>query len=137
MIQHQPIDTHPATPVAKGKTILVVDDSSSFRTVVKLALQKAGYMVVEAVDGEDAVVLLDVHPPALIVCDVNMPRMDGLCFARHVKATVDHRFTPILMLTTESQESKKAEGRAAGVRAWITKPFQPAQLVDAVARLCP
>ncbi|MDZ7858295.1 response regulator [Sphaerotilus sp.] len=120
-----------------GKTILVIDDSSSFRTVVKLALQKAGYSVVEAVDGEDAVARLDTHPPALIVCDVNMPRMDGLSFARHVKTTAHHRFTPIIMLTTESQEAKKAEGRAAGVRAWITKPFQPSQLVDAVARLCP
>jgi two-component system chemotaxis response regulator CheY len=63
--------------------------------------------------------------------------MDGLSFARHVKTTADHRFTPIIMLTTESQEAKKTEGRAAGVRAWITKPFQPSQLVDAVARLCP
>jgi two-component system chemotaxis response regulator CheY len=125
------------TPLPAGKTILVIDDSSSFRTVVKLALQKAGYAVVEAVDGEDAVARLDAHPPALIVCDVNMPRMDGLSFARHVKTTANHRFTPIIMLTTESQDAKKAEGRAAGVRAWITKPFQPSQLVDAVARLCP
>lgn len=124
-------------PPSTGKTILVIDDSSSFRTVVKLALQKAGYAVVEAVDGEDAVARLDAYPPALIVCDVNMPRMDGLSFARHVKTTADHRFTPIIMLTTESQEAKKTEGRAAGVRAWITKPFQPSQLVDAVARLCP
>jgi two-component system chemotaxis response regulator CheY len=124
-------------PLSSAKTILVIDDSSSFRTVVKLALQKAGYAVVEAVDGEDAVARLDTHPPALIVCDVHMPRMDGLSFARHVKTTADHRFTPIIMLTTESQEAKKTEGRAAGVRAWITKPFQPSQLVDAVARLCP
>jgi two-component system, chemotaxis family, chemotaxis protein CheY len=97
-----------------GKTILVIDASSSCRTVVKLALQKAGYVVVEAVDGEDAVARLDTHPPALIVCDVNMPRMDGLSFARHVKTTTDHRFTPVIMLTTESQEAKKIEGRAAG-----------------------
>lgn len=134
------IRMHPdssSAPVANGKTILVVDDSSSFRTVVKLALQKAGYTVVEAVDGEDAVERLDLDPPSLIVCDVNMPRMDGLSFARHVKTLADHRFTPIIMLTTESQEARKAEGRAAGVRAWITKPFQPSQLVDAVARLCP
>lgn len=130
-----PISAHP--PVLNGKTILVIDDSSSCRTVVKLALQTAGYTVVEAVDGEDAVGLLDPHAPALIVCDVNMPRMDGLSFARHVKTTADHRFTPILMLAAESLEAKKAEGRAAGVRAWITKPFQPSQLVDAVARLCP
>ena len=120
-----------------SKTILVVDDSSSFRTVVKLALQKAGYTVIEAGDGKDASVKLNGQKINLIVCDVNMPRMDGLSFARHVKDSPVHKFTPIIMLTTESQESKKAEGKAAGVRAWITKPFQPSQLVDAVARLCP
>ena len=126
----------PCTP-SSGKTILVVDESGSFRTVVKLTLQKAGYAVVEAIDGEDAVGRLDTHPPALIVCDVDMPRMDGLSFARHVRTTTQHRFTPVIVLATESQEARKAEGRAAGVRAWITKPFQPTQLVDAVARLCP
>jgi len=120
-----------------SKTIMVVDDSGSFRTVIKLALSKAGYGVVEAVDGQDAVEKLAVHKPNLIVCDVNMPRMDGLSFARHVKGHATHRFTPMIMLTTESQDAKKAEGKAAGVRAWITKPFQPAQLVDAIARLCP
>jgi two-component system chemotaxis response regulator CheY len=120
-----------------AKTIMVIDDSSSFRVVVKLALQKAGYTVVEAVDGQDAVEKLDASKPNLIVCDVNMPRMSGLEFARHVKGNATHRFTPMIMLTTESQEAKKAEGKAAGVRAWITKPFQPSQLVDAVSRLCP
>jgi len=119
-----------------SKTILVVDDSGNFRTVVKLALVKAGYVVVEAVDGQDAAEKLADANPKLIVCDVNMPRMDGLAFARHVKASALHRFTPMIMLTTESQDAKKAEGKAAGVRAWITKPFQPSQLVDAVNRLC-
>lgn len=119
-----------------SKTVMVIDDSGSFRMVVKLALQKAGYAVVEAVDGQDATDKLSREKPNLIVCDVNMPRMDGLTFARNVKASPSHKFTPIIMLTTENQEAKKAEGRAAGVRAWITKPFQPAQLVDAVNRLC-
>lgn len=120
-----------------SKTIMVVDDSGSFRTVAKLALQKAGFLVVEAVDGLDAADKLGTARPNLIVCDVNMPRMDGLSFARHVKASPVHRFVPMIMLTTETQESKKAEGKAAGVRAWITKPFQPSQLVDAVTKLCP
>lgn len=120
-----------------SKTILVIDDSTSFRTVVKLALQKAGYTVLEAGDGQEAVDKLPTAKPNLIVCDVNMPRMDGLTFARHVRNHPVHKFTPIIMLTTESQESKKEEGKAAGVRAWITKPFQPSQLVDAVKRLCP
>lgn len=119
-----------------SKTIMVVDDSGSFRTVVKLALQKAGYTVVEAVDGKDALAKLDGSKVNLIVCDVNMPNMDGLSFLKQLKTMAAYRFTPVIMLTTESQESKKAEGRAAGAKAWITKPFQPSQLVDAVNRLC-
>lgn len=120
-----------------SKTILVVDDSGSFRTVVKLALQKAGYAVIEACDGKDAVDKVGgAQKINLIVCDVNMPNMDGLSFLRHLKSTPTHKFTPVIMLTTESQEAKKAEGKAAGARAWITKPFQPSQLVDAVNRLC-
>lgn len=119
-----------------SKTILVVDDSSSFRTVVKLALQKAGYTVIEAGDGKDASAKLNGQKINLIVCDVNMPNMDGLTFLRHLKTTGAYKFTPVIMLTTESQESKKAEGKAAGARAWITKPFQPSTLVDAVNKLC-
>ncbi len=115
---------------------MIVDDSGSFRTVVKLALQKAGYQTVEAMDGKDAVGKLDGRKLNLIVCDVNMPNMDGLSFLRHLKTTGSYKFTPVIMLTTESQEAKKAEGRAAGARAWITKPFQPSQLVEAVNRLC-
>jgi len=119
-----------------GKTVMVVDDSGSFRTVVKLALQKAGYTVIEACDGKDASTKLTGQKINLIVCDVNMPNMDGLTFLKHVKANANYKFTPVIMLTTESQEAKKAEGRAAGARAWITKPFQPSQLVDAVNTLC-
>ena len=118
-----------------SKTVMIVEDSGSFRTVVRMALQKAGYTVVEAVDGQDATEKLDGRKLNLIVCDVNMPRMDGISFVRHMQGT-NYKFTPVIMLTTESQETKKAEGRAAGVRAWITKPFQPSQLVDAVAKLC-
>jgi len=119
-----------------SKTILVVDDSGSFRTVVKLALQKAGYGVVEACDGKDALTKLDGSKVNLIVCDVNMPNMDGLTFLKQVKTMSAYKFTPVIMLTTESQDAKKAEGRAAGAKAWITKPFQPSQLVDAVNKLC-
>ena len=119
-----------------GKTVMIVDDSGSFRTVVKLVLQKAGYGVIEAVDGRDATTKLDGTKLNLIVCDVNMPNMDGLSFLRHLRTTGAYKFTPVIMLTTESQESKKAEGKAAGARAWITKPFQPSTLVDAVNKLC-
>jgi two-component system chemotaxis response regulator CheY len=119
-----------------SKTVMIVDDSGSFRTVVKLALQKSGYETVEAVDGQDAVTKLYGRKLNLIVCDVNMPNMDGLSFLRHLKTTGSYKFIPVIMLTTESQEAKKAEGKAAGARAWITKPFQPSQLVDAVNKLC-
>jgi two-component system chemotaxis response regulator CheY len=119
-----------------SKTVMIVDDSGSFRTVVKLALQKAGYETVEAIDGKDAVGKLDGRKLNMIVCDVNMPNMDGLSFVRHLKTTASYKFTPVIMLTTESQEAKKAEGKAAGARAWITKPFQPSQLVEAVNKLC-
>jgi len=119
-----------------AKTVMVVDDSGSFRTVVKLALQKAGYGVVEAIDGQDACDKLDGRPLSLIVCDVNMPRMDGLALLKHLKTQDQYKSTPVIMLTAESQESKKAAGRIAGARAWITKPFQPLQLLDAVNRLC-
>jgi len=120
-----------------SKTVMVIDDSGSFRTVVKLALQKAGYTVMEAGDGKEALAKLDGSVKVnLIVCDVNMPNMDGLTFLKQVKTQAAYKFVPVIMLTTESQEAKKAEGRAAGAKAWITKPFQPSQLVDAVNKLC-
>lgn len=118
-----------------SKTIMVVDDSGSFRTVVKLALQKAGYGVVEAVDGKDACNKLGAQKVNLIVCDVNMPNMDGLSFLRHVKEQAAHKFTPVIMLTTEAGEDKKAAGQAAGAKAWVVKPFKPEQMITAVAKL--
>lgn len=118
------------------KTVMIVEDSASFRSVVRLSLQKAGYGVVEAVDGQDATTKLDGRKLNLIVCDVNMPNMDGISFLKHLKTTGIYKFVPVVMLTTESQEAKRAEGRAAGARAWITKPFQPSVLVDAVNKLC-
>jgi two-component system, chemotaxis family, chemotaxis protein CheY len=119
-----------------AKTILIVDDSSSLRTVVKLALQRAGYEVHEAGDGKEALAQLDklgkVH---LIVSDVNMPNMDGITFVKHLKQHPRHKFAPVVMLTTEGQDAKKEEGRAAGAKAWIVKPFNPPQLLDAVSKL--
>ncbi|RVT52277.1 response regulator [Rubrivivax albus] len=119
-----------------AKTILIVDDSSSLRTVVKIALQRAGYDVVEASDGADALAKLNqlakVH---LIVSDVNMPNMDGITFVQQVKLHARHKFAPVIMLTTEDQAAKKDQGRAAGAKAWIVKPFNPPQLLDAVSKL--
>ncbi len=118
------------------KTILVIDDSASLRQLVRMSLQGAGYDVVEADDGSTALTKLDGRKLHLAVCDVNMPKLDGISFVKQARAKAEYRFLPVIMLTTESQESKKLEGKAAGAKAWITKPFQPSQLLDAVAKLC-
>ena len=118
------------------KTILIVDDSSSLRTVVKISLVRAGYDVIEAGDGKQGLTQLDKAGKVnLIVSDVNMPHMDGITFVTEVKKHPRHRFTPVIMLTTEGADGKKEQGRAAGAKAWITKPFNPPQLLDAVSKL--
>ncbi|HUN94307.1 MAG TPA: response regulator [Burkholderiaceae bacterium] len=119
-----------------SKTIMIIDDAPSVRQVVSLALKGAGYEVVEANDGRDAIAKLGTRKLGLIICDLNMPNLDGIGFLEHVKASPGHRFTPVIMLTTESAEDKKAAARAAGARAWITKPFQPSRMLEAVAKLC-
>ena len=118
-----------------AKTILVVDDSSSMRQVVSITLKQAGHEVIEACDGKDALTKLDGRKLHLIVSDVNMPNMDGLSFVKAAKLLPAYKFTPVIMLTTEAGEAKKKEGQAAGVRAWVVKPFQPAQLLLAVSKL--
>ena len=120
-----------------AKTILVIDDSASLRQVVKMALTGAGYNVLEAGDGKAALALLDGRQVNMAVCDINMPVMNGIEFVKAAKQLPAYKFMPILMLTTESQDSKKEEGKAAGAKAWMVKPFSPTQLVSAVGKLCP
>ncbi|MBW8076080.1 response regulator [Metallibacterium scheffleri] len=120
-----------------AKTILIVDDSASLRQVVNIALSSAGYEVLEACDGVDALSKLDGRTVHLIISDVNLPNMNGIELVRQVKAKPEYKFTPIIMLTTESQADMKAQGQAAGARAWVVKPFQPAQMLAAVAKLMP
>lgn len=117
------------------KTILIVDDSASLRQVVSIALQGAGYDVLEACDGRDALAKLDGRKLHLIISDVNMPNMDGISFVKEAKKKPDYRFTPVIMLTTEGSEDKKREGQAAGAKAWVVKPFMPPQMLAAVAKL--
>ena len=117
------------------KTIMIVDDSLSVRTVVKTALAGAGYEVIEAQDGQDALNKMTGSKIHLIVSDVNMPVMDGITFVKEVKKMPNYKFTPICMLTTESDAAKMQEGKDAGAKAWIVKPFQPTKLLDAVAKL--
>jgi len=118
-----------------AKTILVVDDSASLRQVVGIALKGAGYDVIEACDGRDALTKLNGQKIHLIISDVNMPNMDGITFVTEAKKLPNYKFTPVIMLTTESGESKKSAGQAAGAKAWVVKPFQPAQMLAAVSKL--
>ena len=114
---------------------MVVDDSASIREVVSLALKGAGYEVLEACDGKDALSQLTGQKVHLIVSDVNMPNMDGISLLKEVKQHPEYKHTPVMMLTTEAQDSKKQEGKDAGAKAWLVKPFQPPVLLSAVAKL--
>lgn len=118
-----------------AKTILIVDDSSSLRSVVGMALQAAGYDVIEAEDGKHALTKLNGQKIHLIISDVNMPNMNGIEFLKASKLIPAYRFTPVIMLTTESAEEKKMQGQSGGAKAWMVKPFQPPQLLNAVAKL--
>lgn len=119
-----------------SKTVLVVDDSSSLRSLVKMTLIRAGYTVIEGADGKEGLAQLDkagkVH---LIVSDVNMPNMDGITFVQQIKQHPKHKFIPVIMLTTEDENSKIQQAKAAGARAWLIKPFNPPELLDAVSKL--
>ena len=117
------------------KTILVVDDSQAVRSLLQMTLRQDGYSAIQCSNGIEALNDLQGTEVNLIISDVNMPEMDGLTFARSVKEHPTYRFTPIIMLTTESQETKKMEGMAAGVRAWLVKPFGIEQLKNAVEKL--
>lgn len=117
------------------KKILIVDDSASVRTVARMALRERGYDVVEASNGQEALTKLEDDRCHLVISDVNMPVMDGITLLKEIKRHPNYKFTPVIMLTTEAGEDKKQEGRAAGAKAWITKPFQPQLLVDAVSKL--
>lgn len=118
-----------------SKTILVVDDSASLRQVVSITLKGAGYDVIEACDGKDALSKASGQKIHLVISDVNMPNMDGITFVSELKKNPAYKFTPVIMLTTESGEAKKQAGQAAGAKAWVTKPFQPAQMLAAVSKL--
>ncbi len=117
-----------------SKTIMTVDDSASVRQMVSLTLKDAGYTVIEACDGKDALAKLS-GPVDMIVTDLNMPNMNGSELIRAVRATPQYKFTPIVMLTTESQASAKEDGKAAGATGWIVKPFKPEQLLAVAKKL--
>lgn len=118
-----------------AKTILIVDDSITLRQVIAIALKSAGYDVIEGEDGVDGLSKLTGQKINLIISDVNMPNMDGLTMVTKIKENPAYKFTPIIMLTTESGGDMKERGRAAGVKAWMVKPFNPTQMLDAVSKL--
>ena len=118
-----------------SKNILIVDDSASVRQVVSMTLKGAGYNVIEAIDGRDGIAKLDGKKIHLIISDVNMPNMDGISMVKEVKQMANFKFTPFIMLTTEGAEEKKRQGQAAGAKAWIVKPFEPAKMLQAVSML--
>jgi two-component system, chemotaxis family, chemotaxis protein CheY len=115
--------------------ILAVDDSASMRQMVNFTLKGAGYEVVQAVDGLEALEYARLHSVDLVLTDVNMPRMDGLTLVRELRALPSYRYTPMLMLTTESSSDKKLLGKQAGATGWIVKPFNPDQLLATIARI--
>ncbi|MEW6077361.1 MAG: response regulator [Thermodesulfobacteriota bacterium] len=120
-----------------GQTIMVVDDSTSVRKMVAFTLENAGYKVLEAENGMDALEKLNGAQVNMFIVDLNMPHVDGFELTRSVRAMQEYRFTPIVMLTTESLEAKKREGKAAGATGWITKPFKPDQLIGVVKKVMP
>jgi len=117
-----------------AKTVLIVDDSASLRMVVNAALTGAGYEVLEADDGPPALELLDGRKINLMVCDINMPLMDGLTVVKTMKERPKYRFTPVIMLTTEWTDEMKMKGKEVGAKGWLVKPFKPEQLLAAVAK---
>jgi|SRR5690606_6828432 len=117
------------------KRILAVDDSPSMREMVRSALTSAGFEVVQATDGDEALRLAREQQFDLVLSDVNMPNMDGLALIRALRAESGYRHTPILMLTTESSVERKREGKEAGATGWIVKPFDPAQLIATMMRV--
>jgi len=116
-------------------SILAVDDSESMRQMVSFALKNAGHTVVEAVDGQDALTRAKSNKVNLVITDLNMPVMDGISLIRELRNLPDYKFTPILMLTTESTSEKKQQGKAAGATGWLVKPFNPDQLISTINKV--
>lgn len=116
-------------------TILAVDDSASMRQMVSFALKSAGYEVVEAADGVEALDKAKSQQFNLVITDVNMPNMDGIELIRKLRELDIYKYTPLLMLTTESAIEKKSEGKQAGATGWIVKPFDPEQLVATIKKV--
>lgn len=118
-----------------AKTVLAIDDSASIRQMVAFTLKSSGYEVVEAVDGQDGLDKAKAKTVNLVLTDQNMPRMDGLTLIKSLRALPQYKSVPILMLTTESSDAMKTQGRAAGATGWLVKPFDPQKLIEVVKKV--
>ena len=118
-----------------GKIIATVDDSASVRQMVTFTLMNAGYEVIEAIDGQDALTKLNGKRVHMVLTDLNMPNLNGIELIRALRADPTYKFTPMVLLTTESQAEKKQEGKAAGATGWIVKPFKPEKLLAVIKKL--
>jgi two-component system chemotaxis response regulator CheY len=116
-------------------TVMTVDDSRTMRDMVSFTLKEAGYSVIEAEDGVQALDVLSKNKADVIITDLNMPNMDGITLIKNLRGNASYRTTPILMLTTEADETKKAAGREAGATGWIVKPFNPEKLLAVVQKV--
>jgi two-component system chemotaxis response regulator CheY len=123
--------------IPMAATVLTVDDSASIRQMVSMTLKQAGYDVVEASDGQDGLDKAKSRAVNLVLTDQNMPRMDGLSLVRALRGLPQYKSVPILMLTTESGDAMKAQGRAAGATGWLIKPFDPAKLLEVMKKVLP
>ena len=117
------------------KNVMVVDDSPSMRMLVTFALEDAGYEVTQASNGNEAYLKAKEMSAEAVITDLNMESMDGISLIRELRMLPEYRHTPIVMLTTESQDEKIKDAKRAGASAWITKPFKPTQLVSTVKKL--
>jgi len=117
------------------RTILTVDDSPSIRMMVSFTLKEKGYRVIEAQDGKEGLARMKEENVDMVITDLNMPNLDGIGLIRGIRANPISKFTPIIMLTTESQDTRKQEGRQAGASGWIVKPFRPEQLLAVVKKV--
>jgi two-component system, chemotaxis family, chemotaxis protein CheY len=118
-----------------ASTILTVDDSASMRQMVGFTLRQAGYSVVEAPDGLEALAYARRHPVDLVLTDVHMPQMDGITLVRELRRIESYKHIPMLMLTTEAAQEKKVAGKQAGATGWLVKPFDPEKLLTTIAKV--
>ncbi|HEX6959356.1 MAG TPA: response regulator [Ferrovibrio sp.] len=119
------------------KTVLTVDDSKTMLQMLQFALKQGGYEVIQGENGQEGLELLDRNTVDVIITDINMPVMDGITFIKELRKKAANKATPVLILTTESSQAKKQEGRAAGATGWIVKPFDPGKLLEVIRKVSP